>query len=388
MRNFRLTFLFLLLGVLIEFLDGSRENIAVCVTGQIARWMPERHIPNLIDNNVNYFFSFFFVFQLKNSHHPVAYHKQGPTNASDVATAQLEDALARVSDLYTRQNSELANIRHITPYTELEWRKYLNLLSPNQKLDRIWQFSENQKIILNIYRNQQKCLTDIMNREEERNKRYDYLFYTREDLYYFHPLNLSIPINLLKQKHQVTMKGKKPSLVPSCHLVAKDCLSWGGVSMRLELVRREEADNIFGSRLKFYRTLYTSNITVKNPELFEFQQLKEMKYQLCKVSVEVMGITVARPSLSQPDGVCFLSHDIQYTFREWHQICVPVHFLPKIADMRCSNYTFDYETHLRRSMNQTERLAPVDHIPLPSESNRESIGHIRRDTNKKRKQDN
>ncbi len=318
---------------------GIQERVAVCITGQIARWLPEQQIHGLIDSNPNYFFSFFFVFQIKDSQHPVSYHLEGPQNSSNIAMNRFEDGIGNISDMYTRRNSELANIRFLKPFNDDEWKLYLNL-NKSQELDRIREISNNNKIVLNIYRNQHECLVDILHKEHQRNEhedehkrhfKYDYFIFTREDIYYFHPMNLSTPIHLLKQRHHDVTASETTH---TCHMITKDCLDWGGINMRVEITRKAEGYKIFGSRLHYYRKLYGSGGTVFNPEEFELTQLHAHKYNVCPVSVDVLGTAVARPSPNHPEGVCFFEVDLAY-----EKPCYPLNLKEKIMTMRCSNYT-------------------------------------------------
>eukprot|EP01040_Poterioochromonas_malhamensis_P009154 gene9154-9927_t len=314
---------------------SAREKVAVCVTGQVARWLPEQQISNLIDyNHHHFFFSFFFLFQLKDAHHPISYHKVGPTDPSKIATEQLDESISTISNLYTRKNSELGNIRFITPYKDEDWKEFFNLSSTSHyhDVDRITQFPHKNPMILNIYRNQATCLSDIIYKEKETQHQYDYVFFTREDLYYFHPLNFTIPVEKLKLQRQ-----DKVGMTSQCHLIAKDCLGWGGINMRVEIARRSDAVTIFGSRLDFYKHLYTVNKTVVNPEAFELQQLNYHHYHVCTLPVEVLGMTVARVSASHPEGVCFFERDlVDYGGKEK---CYPPDAKPKIMEMRCSDFT-------------------------------------------------
>eukprot|EP01040_Poterioochromonas_malhamensis_P009155 gene9155-9928_t len=312
----------------------ARERVAVCVTGQVARWLPKQQIPNLIEHNPKYFFSFFFLFQLKDAQHPVSYNKIGPTDPSKIAKGEFDESISKISNLYTQKNSELANIRFITPYTDDDWKEYYNLSSPLslfKELDRMTIFLKKNPMILTLYRNQAACLSDVIVNEKEHQRSYDYVYFTREDLYYFHPLNFTIPVEKLKLQRQ-----DKTGMTSQCHLIAKDCLRWTGINMRVEIARRSDAVTIFGSRLDFYKHLYTVNKTVVNPETFELHHLNYHHSHVCTLPVEVLGMTVARPSASHPEGVCFFEGDL--VNKVGNETCYPLDAKPKVMKMRCANY--------------------------------------------------
>jgi hypothetical protein len=124
------------------------------------------------------------------------------------------------------------------------------------KLDRITQYVKIQVRIMNMYHHQLMC-----GREVDRSAtKYEAVIYLREDVFFFHDTNVSVPMRALG-KH--------------CDLVAKDCLGWGGINMRLQLL----TDTSFlVRRFDFYRHLIATGNTVFNPEQFELRQANWMAF--------------------------------------------------------------------------------------------------------------
>jgi hypothetical protein len=309
----------------------GKVKVAVCITGQLDRWLPEEHISNLVRNNPEYYFSFFFTFQIMDRDHPVSYHlKSNMTEHSFYSEMGTKKLLSHISEMYSQANSEFSGISFELPYSASRWEHIL-LNSSSDKLNRISRYAARQTMILNMYKNQVSCVQRIVDKERHDGFRYDYIIWTREDLVYFHPLNISIPIQMLDKEEE-------------CNLVAKQCLEWGGIAMRMEVTKRDVGIKVIGGRLNFYQSLYALNKSVHNPEIFEKVELESIGLKLCGLSVEVMGVTSGR-ALGDGKSYCFLSLEIQSV----DEFCVPKHFIHKVDSLKCSNFALNTNQILKDS---------------------------------------
>lgn len=313
---------------------GQKNSIAVCVSGLTDRWFPEQHVINLVENNPQYSFTFFFVFQL---HDHVKSNKSSITfeshsDSSPISEESFSNAMTKVSQLYSSNNSEFGRIRLIPSYNDDQFKKYLHL-PDNATLDRFQQYSSTkpwlQRSHLNFYRLQKECIEDVLSHERSVRKKFDYFYIAKEDLYYFNPLNLTIPLQMLQKE----LNGTK-----SCHLITKGCLQWGGINTRVEIARREDV-GIFTTRLDFYRSLYANNIKVWNPEKFELMHLKQFDQMKngtnCALPVHIMSYTSARHAKKFPHGFCLPDNELQGL--RWTDTCYPKTFRDKLKTVKCSD---------------------------------------------------
>jgi hypothetical protein len=307
----------------------SFEKIAVCVTGQVGRWIPESHVKNLIKSNKDVFFSFFFNFEFANQQHQTTYNvKFGiPSNFTQLS---LDTSLQEISELFTRNNSEFANIKFELPYELSRWQHIMNRNASHQSLDRISEYVSRQTIILNMYKNQISCMNSIADFERETQMNFTYVINAREDLYYFHPLDLRHAFALLNHPES------------KCGVVSKGCIMNYGINMRLQIARREAASQIFGGRLTFYKDMFTTGNTIKNPESFELFHVNSLGMQSCTLPVDLFPVASARIH-PQTQKYCFLQKELQSLSMTDHSSsvysCIPKSDFREVKTMRCSNFS-------------------------------------------------
>ena len=149
-------------------------------------------------------------------------------------------------------------------------------------------------LLLNFYRMQQACLQDILTHEKEINTNFDYFIFFPENAFYFHPINITVSVEVLKRLGSPKVANSGPLLPgtdkPFCHVLTKDCLEWGGLNRHFQMMRRKEGVPIYASRLRYYRNLYESQHLPFNKESFEMSHLQSLKLEKCTISVDLIPV--------------------------------------------------------------------------------------------------
>lgn len=276
----------------------AKSSVAVCVSGHMARWLPEFLLTGLIEPNSR-FFNFYLFFNLEyiNTRNISAlFQKQGEYNfgPSAVNFWNSADLFRSLHMMYRSKSSQIASIEFRPRKKLVTWKKQLK-----RALNRISQFADNQQIILNLYAHQMACAEQIELFEEHSNLTMDYIVLTREDLYFIKPLYLQDVLPRTFPKDIATTIMRSPLLNQTnkdydyCHLNTKNCLNWGGVEMRFEIFDRRNID-IIRNRLKFYLTLYNPKYSVFNPESFERHQLHTYGLNYCEFPPDYFPVIPAR----------------------------------------------------------------------------------------------
>lgn len=311
--------LFLLLQF-IEIIIASK--IAVCVGGQLARWLPEHIVNGLILSNPQYTFNTFVNIQFRTQRHPIVYNTDShltfhPSNLTELAQGKI---LEYISDLYFHPNSNLVSITYTTADKKEDWEND-SILHGN--IDRIVQYKATQSSILNMYLHQENCLNQIRNFERRKNFTFDYVLGTREDIFYFSPVNLTFLLENMQKE--------------GCVIATKECLTWGGINMRWQLFTRNATDYFYGKRFEYYRYLQDNNIVVYNPEQFEHRQAQFYQLKICQYFSHQIPNAVAR---HVKDGqFCFFKAEIIDN-------CVPSVNNTFVNDHHCNKVPHTLKGHL------------------------------------------
>jgi hypothetical protein len=143
-------------------------------------------------------------------------------------------------------------------------------------------------------------MKQIRYHEQFMNMSFTHVLSTREDIFYFRPMDLSFVLSLF------TSKGSKD--FSNCDVVTKECLAWSGLHMRWQLARRNASEFIFGKRFNFYEHLIKHNQEAYNPERYELAQVKYYQLHVCELLIDYIPNAVVRHI---KDGhVCFLRPEI------------------------------------------------------------------------------
>ena len=203
-----------------------------------------------------------------------------------------------------------------------------------------------------MYRHQVACAKFVTQLEKGREElgsdsgitsfSFDRLISTREDVYFFHEVNIEALIEsaeALKQHQEGEEHGEQGSSSSSsssssgrihrCDIITKDCLAWGGINMRFQLLRRDRGWHYLHSRLNYYALLYLEQ---KQPESTEQQgkPLQRRRRQLLQLRQQPRGgegwdeagRSVRGPELFEAD---------QANHMGLSACAVPIHDLPATA---------------------------------------------------------
>lgn len=88
------------------------------------------------------------------------------------------------------------------------------------------------------------------------------------------------------------------------------CLDWGDLNMRFFVANRKAGLQALGDKLSFYRSLYDSNVTIHNPEMFELAHIRHLRLQPCAVDIEDFPITAARHI--EGESFCSISYETMF----------------------------------------------------------------------------
>eukprot|EP01036_Dinobryon_divergens_P040238 gene40238-53175_t len=213
---------------------------------------------------------------------------------------------------YSSFNSNV-KVQFTTPRTLEQWKQNLHI---DSALDRFSFIPEDyQYKVLNMYQLHQECIHAINKVESEEKVHYDYVINNRDDSYFLQPFNLTFLLGLAN--------------LSNCHLLARDCLGFGGFSMRSQIMPADFGKLLMSSRLSFYTSMYRKNITFGTPEQMELAMVDEYGLKTCTVPPEYYAAAAARHI---GDGeICF--HHMEW---EQHGVeCYPKRFRWFIRSKRC-----------------------------------------------------
>ena len=325
-------------------LPEHERIIAVCISGQPGRMLPELILSGLIHANINIQFHIYFNLQHSS---PIFTNKHAVNEASlsKYHNMSTGDISASLHALFRTINSRVVEVQFHAPHAAEYWKQALGL-NGSQALDRISQFKgQYSHVILNMYQLQSHCASQIVRQERELNVSYVHVVNTREDVFFFRPLDLTA----LFKKYLSTNSSSSGSgsgsgsggygsaghsgsssaaypntpapALPYCDLLTKGCLGWGGLNMRVQVLRREHLPGYL-DRIAGMRRLYSrGNESYFNPEIFEAAQAQALGMRVCEVPVEEYPVTAAR--LSYLDGLpCFVHPELKRYEKE-SPPCVP-----------------------------------------------------------------
>eukprot|EP00912_Choanoflagellata_sp_UC4_P000979 UC4_evm1s607 len=272
-------------------------KIAVCVSGMLERLQPSHILSKFVEpNDKKEAFQIDVVYAIANASQ-LYYSTHGSVTYSKTEFAvENEDIFSLKLMALTR--SKVFVLPRTSARSRDEWKSWLEL-DATQKMDRIAQYSGIIDKIFDMYSHQNDCVSALRSIEKFYGEPYDYIVSTREDVFPLKPIDLSL---LLSAR---TLDGEL------CDIIVKDCLSWGGLNMRFQLLRRSKAFEFLGGRFAFYKESYIKNKTYVNPEIFELAQAENLGLKICPVSIDVLPVVVARHTY---DGkFCFIPPEIEFS---------------------------------------------------------------------------
>lgn len=258
-------------GVRNATLNESKPRVAVCVTGMLERLQPRSLVENLFlpNRDVAELHSFWVLQGRRKAFYSTEGHAGGGVSPwAELDASELQDELAF---------SGLTNVHvaYMPARSRADWKE---LTASN--LTAIIETTHIQEHVLEMYRHHVACAQLIADQEEHLGAHFDYIISTREDVFIFHPLKLEVLIETLLQK--------------GCDMLAKNCLNWNGINMRMQLFRRKAGMVMLGQRLEYFQYLQDQGTKVSNPEGFEEKERSHHRLRLCTVGVNTLPVAVVR----------------------------------------------------------------------------------------------
>lgn len=250
--------------------------------------MPDYIKQSLIENNRDFFFHIFY--NLQDSATVFTYRR--PAFDSTYADKANENISHDLRELFSTDNSRVALVLFHEPQGKQHWKTFLS----QQRLDRISQFRPNQHNILNMYSYHEACSNQIPLYEQEKRLTFRYIINTREDIYFFKPIDIRFLVTQYLHGSQ-------------CGLLTKGCLNWGGVNMRLQILHRDDGLKYL-KRISFYKSMFDTGDVVVMPETMELLQTERLGIKLCNMSIEEFPVVAGRYSYINRT-LCFTHQELK-----------------------------------------------------------------------------
>jgi hypothetical protein len=306
--------LFLLI-ILIMQLEASKQTnrVAVCITGQVNRIVPDQLYHGLIEKNSDFFFKFFFSLQFDpKAIHTMRTKYQMPSKFENVSQDYVKDNL---KSAVTAPNSEFISVKFGSFKNYSMWMHAFNKTHLGRRFS---QFRDSVHIMLNMYDRHTQCRNMVLEyaglMEQKPEELFSYLLWTREDAFFFRPLDLSSLFNYFRDS----------SANSRCGILTKACLGWGGMSMRIHILRIMDGLK-FLNKLDHYDYIDRNNLVFRNPELFEEHIAKKLGLRVCNLSIEELPVVAARHSYIDMKP-CFLHQELK-TYEKTSKPCIPEDFM-------------------------------------------------------------
>ena len=256
----------------------TRSNsVAICISGQVGRWLPEQFVTSFIDANPRYHKYFFF--NMNNESYKFSTNQNAIFSYGIDRHMKPSDIELYIRELYTRpDHSNVVSIHYHKRYELLKWKEIMGGL----RLDAINQFNETTVTdnILNMYKNYVNCGHQIETTETRQGWSFQYIISTREDIYFYLPVYLD---RILEDPANA-----------GYDIFFRDCLGYGGFNMRMEIHKHDAGLVLLSSRLGYYHHLLLNRKHYMNPEAFEVNHASHFKFRARGVDVDKLAVTAAR----------------------------------------------------------------------------------------------
>ena len=158
-----------------------------------------------------------------------------------------------------------------------------------------------------MYHNQIMCAEELKKFTHKTSIRFDAVINNREDSYYLAPFNVSKLFPLLKSHEG------------GCDLLFKNCLTWGGLSMRSQMLDGSIAISYLESRISYFKhmmsipkggTEQSIEMELGTVEKFEKYHAEAKGLVTCNVSIEDLPAAAAR--LNQSGQFCLIEPELRF----------------------------------------------------------------------------
>ena len=199
---------------------------------------------------------------------------------------------------------------------------------------------------LNMYSKYSPCADLMQQQEQLRNLTFDYFILGREDLYFFHRMDLSALLPLLRRRSG-HFNLTSPIGVGSplhCDYLSKICLDWCGINLRFPIMTRDVALKYLRTKMDFYKSylLVEKNNRPWNTEILDRWHLQNLSVNVCKLPIDDYPVTAVRllkeGNGTSEDGFCFFAGE----FKD----CIPAHALNYALAHMCPGEKKNYENFI------------------------------------------
>ena len=287
-------------------------KVAVCISGQLSRLQPSFLFEHLISSNPSVDFYLFYNLQTSTFDHKIDAIKNNYYVLTNLNVNNLRYKLQKLI-LSPSSNGFIVSVELVISQSEEHWLSYVRRKYPwVAQLDRFLLydkstptsglhrqvFTDSEVSTLNLYYSQGMCTNQIAAFEKQNGFKFDAVISTQADAYFFHPVNYTKLMTTYLSHQQ-------------CKLVSKSCTSWGGLSMQFQLLDRDLAMMLMGSRLKSYVRMYAQDVRLFDPEVFEKYQLDALDVSYCQLPVELLPVAAVR--LTRDGQFCFEKREVMFS---------------------------------------------------------------------------
>jgi hypothetical protein len=193
--------------------------------------------------------------------------------------------------LHEQPNSQLVSLDVYNSFSKAEADSYFRA-----NISTSMQFATDET--LSLFYAQEKCAKNIAEYESIHDEAFDYILNTRENLYYFQPLDIS---KLLagNPTNSYSFSPIPSTQTPPCQLYVKDCLQSSGINVKWELFPRLIGDSIL-KKLHFLKESLLPGSQVNprsnplngltNLETFEKELAKGFGLTVCEFSSNMIPV--------------------------------------------------------------------------------------------------
>ena len=194
---------------------------------------------------------------------------------------------------------------------------------------------------LNMYSKYSPCADLMQEHEQLHEMTFDYFILGREDLYFFHRMDLSSLLPLLRRTNG---DGDQTSIGLHCDYLSKICLDWCGVNLRFPIMTRDVALKYLRTKMDYYKAnlLVDKNIRPWNTEVLDRWHLQNLSVNVCKLPVDdypVIAVRLLREgNETSDDDFCFFPGEVKD--------CIPAHALNHAIAHLCPGERLNLDTPL------------------------------------------
>eukprot|EP01035_Chromulina_nebulosa_P025027 gene25027-32618_t len=308
-------------------------HVAICVIGQVSRMIPSLLTPFLKDNSKFSFTLFYMLQAARQKPWKGAIYKE--PRYVNLTTPEIH---AELTKLYSPlQNVVVAAVNESIYFNLTQWRDRLQ-----GKVNSMRSYDEHGHVsALNMYSKYSPCADLMQEHEQSHEMTFDYFILGREDLYFYHRMDLSSLLPLLRRTNG---DGDQTSIGLHCDYLSKICLDWCGVNLRFPIMTRDVALKYLRTKMDYYKSFLSveKNNRPWNTEALDRWHLQNLSVNVCKLPIDDYPVTAVRlireGDETSGDDFCFFAGE----FKD----CVPAHALNYALAHLCPGEKRNYDNFI------------------------------------------